>query len=338
MSRKYINQQTDYNFVYPNYDPKQYDVEIVHEINNNSVFGTVTNFTGTSVSSSSITISFDYTWSLDGAEPFIRSNNTQISIMSVHLMTSDQDYFKPWRCVNSAVGAITATTQSGTASFAITPSEMGLTTFTNGTYYYEVRMIGKRAIYPICGSFEVSGIVAPTPTPTPTPTVTPTSGTPTPTPTPSSTPRVFTSGATINVTDTGWIKYTTTSGDTYQQITTLGNVVLTNCLYCNTILPGIPFADVASFSIIDCGTSCGIPSVTPTPTPTNTVYYYYRLTSCTNYQTYYSQQYPSGTFNSGDRVQGSPGFYYVVSGTYTSEPAGTSGQVYVYSTGLVGCP
>lgn len=338
MSTRYINQQTDSNFIYPNYDPKQYDVEIVHEINNNSVSGTVTNFTGTSVSSSSITISFDYTWALNGAEPFVRSNNTQISVMSVHIMVEGQDYFKPWRCVNSAVGAITATTQSGTASFAITPSEMGVSAFDNGTYYYEVRMIGKRAIFPICGSFVVSGIVAPTPTPTVTPTVTPTMRTPTPTPTPSTTPQVFTSGATINVTDTGWIKYTTSSGDTYQQINSLGNVVLTNCLYCNTIRPGVPFADVASFTILDCGTSCGTPSVTPTPTPTNIVYLYYKLTDCQNYQTYYSQLLPSGTFNSGDRVEGSSGYFYVVSGTYYTEPAGTSGQRYVTGTGLFSCP
>lgn len=344
MSIKYINQQTDYNFVYPNNDPKQYDVEIVHDINNNSVSGTCTNFTGTSVSSSSINISFDYTWALNNAQPFVNSNNTQISILSVHIMTADQKYYKAWRCVNSVFGATNLTTKSGTVSFTITPSQMGESEFINGTYYYEVRMIGKRSVYPICGTFDVTTIVQPTPTPTPTPTITPTpsstpGNTPTPTPTVSSSPgagSIYNSGVTINVTDTGWIKYTTVSGDTYYQCTSLGTTVLPDCLVCSSIKEGIPFADLGAWTLVNCGSPCS--GVYPTPTPTQSPasnYGYYIMTDCQNYFTRYSQLLPYGTFNSGDRVQGSYGYFYVITGFTPSYQPTT---YYVTATGLFGCP
>ena len=68
---------------------------------------------------------------------------------------------------------------------------MGQTSFTDGTYFVEVRMMGHRAVFPLNYSAVVSGIPLPTPTPTPTKTTTPTptptpglSPTPTPTPTP----------------------------------------------------------------------------------------------------------------------------------------------------------
>jgi hypothetical protein len=267
MSRKYISQQTDSNFIYPNNDPKQYDVEIIHDINNNSVSGTVTNFTGTSVSVSAITFNFDFTWSKNNAEVFERVDGN-LSILSIHMMASGQSYYKPWRCVNSLVSSnIDATYYSGNTSFTVDPSEVGLTLFTNGSYQFEIRFIGHRAIYPVCISYEVTGIV-PTPTSTPTPTPTPTATMTGVTPTP--TPVLYTSGATLNVTDTGWIKYTTSSGDTYFNCTTIGTQVLTDCLICSSIKEGIPFADLAVFTITNCGNSCSyIPGPTPTPTPTS---------------------------------------------------------------------
>jgi hypothetical protein len=67
------------------------------------------------------------------------------------------------------------------------------------------------------------------------------------------------------------------------------------------------------------------------------VKYYYKLTACSNFQTYYSQQYPAGTFNSGDRVEGSAGFYYVVSGSQTGNPGGTLYSV-TKVPGASGCP
>ena len=122
MSRKYIGQQSDYNFVYPNNDPKQYDVEIVHDINNNSVSGTVTNFTGTSISTTGMTISFNWSWTKNGAEPFI-SESGNINLLSVHMMSGDQNYFKPWRLVEYENNATTGSTSyTGTTSFTVLPS------------------------------------------------------------------------------------------------------------------------------------------------------------------------------------------------------------------------
>jgi hypothetical protein len=267
MGRKYIGQQTDYNFVYPNFDPAIYDVEIVHDINDNSVSGTVSTISATTVSSTGITISFNWTWSKNGAEPYINNTLNRINLLSVHMLGPTQLYYKPWRMVDYVYsGTTTGTTYSGTTSISVTPSQLGLTSFTNGNYQFEIRFIGKRAIYPICQTLTISSIVAPTPTPTPTPSVTPTIPvTPTPSPTPVN---AYTTGATLNVTDSGWIKYTMASGSTYQFIASTGIITLTNCLDCSTIMVGIPFADLANFTILGCGSSCTPISPTPTPTPT----------------------------------------------------------------------
>jgi len=196
MSRKYIKQYLDQNFVFPNNDIYEYDTEIIHDINNNSVSGTATNLSATTISYSAITITHDWTWALNGAEPFIDASGN-LQLFSVHMLAAGQDYFKPWRLVDDVhTASTTGTTHYGSNTITITPSDMGLTTFISGDYFIEFRFIGHRAIYPACGSLTLS-IVAPTPTPTPTPnitntptptqTVTPTPGvttTPTPTPTP----------------------------------------------------------------------------------------------------------------------------------------------------------
>lgn len=335
MSRKYISQQNVDNFIYPNNVLKQYGVEIVHNINNNSVSGTVTNFTGTSISVSAITMSFNYTWSLNGAEPFI-DDAGDYNILSVHMMAPSGLYYKPWRQVYGKYASPTST-NSGAVSVTLTPSQLGLTYFTDGTYYFEIRMIGKKSVQPICKSLVVSGLTPPTPTPTPSPTPGPTA-TPTPTPTPSPTPSVYQSGTTLNVTDPGWIKYDMASGTTYQFINTTGTVTLTNCLLCSSINFGYPFADLANFTVINCGTTCGgppAPTPTPSPSPTAASNGHYILTDCQTYETKYSQLLPDGTFNSGDRVEGSFGYFYVVSGFTPSTPAST---VTVTATGYFSCP
>jgi hypothetical protein len=101
--------------------------------------------------------------------------------------------------------------------------------------------------------------------PTPTPNVSPT---------PSSTPPVGScvSGATLNITNTGWLKYNDCLGNSvYYNATTLGPLAFNSvCLDCNTFSPGFPFADTAAFTITNCGNPCATPSVTPTPTPSNT--------------------------------------------------------------------
>ena len=258
MGRKYIKQIINQDFVYPNADVSEYDIEIVHDINNNSVSGTVTNFTATTVNATGITFSFDYTWAKNGAETFINNNTGELDILSVHMMAQNQNYFKPWRCVaNVSSTNINATTFGATTSFNVLPSQLGLSSFTAGIYYFEVRMIGHRAVYPICVEYTVSTGV-PTPTPTVTPTFTPT---PTPTPpigTPTPTPALtgFTSGATINVTDPGYIKYTTASGTTYQYVGSYGTNILSACLICSSIDYGYPFADLATFTVTNCGTTC----------------------------------------------------------------------------------
>ena len=256
--RKYISEIQDNNFVYPNNDPYQYGVEIVHDINNNSVSGTVTNFVAVK-SGNNVSVTFDYTWSKNGAEPFI-SQSDRLSILSVHMMTPETTYYKPWRMIDYVYDTDTSITgKTGSVSITVTPGQMGQASFGNGLYYFEIRMIGHRAIFPIC----VQGSII-VPSPTPTPTVSP--GTPIASPTPT-------------------------------------------------------------------------PTLTQTPsgTPTGTVLIYYRLTDCQSFINYYSQSWPIGTFNSGDRVMGSVGYYYVVSGTYTSPPAGVE-QRYISATGLFGCP
>jgi hypothetical protein len=70
--------------------------------------------------------------------------------------------------------------KTDTALFTITPTMMGIASFTPGDYYFEIRMIGKKETFIICAA----GTIGTTPTPTPTPTP---SHTPTPTPTPTHT-------------------------------------------------------------------------------------------------------------------------------------------------------
>jgi hypothetical protein len=66
----------------------------------------------------------------------------------------------------------------------------------------------------------------------------------------------YTTGITINVTDTGYIKYTTATGDEYQYVGSLGNYDIPACANCASVRIGIPFADLANFTIVDCGTPC----------------------------------------------------------------------------------
>ena len=170
-------------------------------------------------------------------------------------MEPSTTFFKPWRLIgNVSTTATTITSLTSSPSFIVTPSQMGVSSLTNGIYYFEVRMIGHRAIYPICVTYTVSTF--PTPTPSPTPTATPMGPTPTPTPTPTAGISYY-SGATLNVTDTGWIKYDIkTLGTAYQFINYLGTYTINSCVDCGSIRPGIPYADVANFTITSCGTAC----------------------------------------------------------------------------------
>ena len=66
----------------------------------------------------------------------------------------------------------------------------------------------------------------------------------------------YTTGITINVTDTGWIRYSTETNEIYAFISSTGNYDIPACAACTTVSPGFPFADLASFTIVDCGSAC----------------------------------------------------------------------------------
>ena len=99
-------------------------------------------------------------------------------------MTPDKPYYKPWRLIGKEESAtLNLTTYTSEVIYTITPAMMGVSSFTNGTYYFEIRFIGGTSIYPYSFDAVISGLPV-TPTPTPTPTGTPgASATPTPTPT-----------------------------------------------------------------------------------------------------------------------------------------------------------
>ncbi len=257
MSRKYISQQNNLDFFYPNYNKPEYDIEIVHDVNNNCVSGSVINFSATTVSSSSIAILISDTWSLNGAKPWIRNSN-QLGIYSIHMLAPGQDYFKPWRVVATrAYTPITATTYSETNSLiTIFPSTAGVTGFTSGTYYFEVRFIGHDCTYNVCFSQNLT-IPTPTPTPTSTPTPTPTpsstfgpTATPTPTPTTSATPT-----PTPTVGDTllyVYAKYKDASADLQYSINgdpdvSIGTISTTGCTFYTTIT-GLTNGDIVDFT------------------------------------------------------------------------------------------
>lgn len=146
---KYIPQINNTNFVYPNYDLAEYDVDIIHNINDNSVTGTVNSFTVSGVTSTGMTVVWGITWNLNGAEPFIR-NIGNYSTTTLHMLGATQTYYKPWRAVSSVAVSAGTTTQTTSRADIITPSQLGLTTFTSGTYYFEIRFIGATSIYPVC--------------------------------------------------------------------------------------------------------------------------------------------------------------------------------------------
>jgi len=54
MSRKYIKQIINQDFVYPNNEVSEYDIELVQDFNSNIVSGTVTNFSATTVTTSEL--------------------------------------------------------------------------------------------------------------------------------------------------------------------------------------------------------------------------------------------------------------------------------------------
>jgi hypothetical protein len=263
--RKYIKELLSYNFVYPNNTVPEYDLEIVHDLNNNSISGTVSTFTGVLTSSTGISINMIGTWDLNGAEPYINQAG-DINIFSVHMMDKTQNYYRPWSLIYNKSVATGTTTYSYNETFTVTPSMVGVTGFTAGTYYFEVRMIGHRCLYPICVTIPIDSTpITPTPTPTNTPTKTPTptptsttggvTPTPTPTKTPTNTPAIGSKSLMIYVRDVAASRATITmfykknSGFNINIPGATGTQIPADCTYVYTI------TGLTSTDIITVGTS-----------------------------------------------------------------------------------
>lgn len=153
---KYISQINNTNFVYPNYDLAEYDVEYIHTINNNSISGFVTSFSAVTVASTGMTLNLNATWVKNNADVFIRNTNV-LSYLSIHGMTPNQNYYKPWRVINSASNnSLTATTLTFNQNFTVTPSQFGVASFTTGVYYFEIRFIGATSIFPVCRTLSIT--------------------------------------------------------------------------------------------------------------------------------------------------------------------------------------
>jgi hypothetical protein len=62
---------------------------------------------------------------------------------------------------------------------------------------------------------------------------------------------------TLNITNTGWIKYTLCNGTiTYVFVSSLGSYTIPSCIQQGSVLPGFPYADLAVFTITTSGTPC----------------------------------------------------------------------------------
>jgi len=151
----YKPQIENQNFVYPNFDLTEYDVNIIHTPNDNSVFGTIISLSATTISSSSITITYSGTWSLNGAERYVNGSNT--NYLSIHVMSPTQNYYKPWRLIAYKTTTISATTVSfSSETTTFTAASIQLSSFTSGTYFFEFRFIGANSIFPVCRTLSIT--------------------------------------------------------------------------------------------------------------------------------------------------------------------------------------
>ena len=316
MSRKYIGQVNDNNFIYPNNLVYEYDTEIVHDINNNCVSGNVATFSATTFTTTGITITYDITWIQNGAEKY-QMQSGDYSLVSIHMIPYGETSYRPWKLVNNltASSSFTGTSQNFTGSFTISNTDVAVTGFTAGIYSFDIRLIGHRCILPVCANLNLIP-ASPTPTPTKTSTPTPTPSatlgtTPTPTPTPTVTP------STSVIVGSGY--YATTSGNACTgpisgiSVNFTGD---TNNFCTSTSFTGNTFAsqstgiyylayggnfqqisitfgsNVATVTGGGCS-ACATPTPTPTPSGEVVGYNYYTFTPCgggsgVDYRTYAS--------------------------------------------------
>ena len=165
MSRRYIPQTPNNDFVYPNNDRYEYDEEIVHEINDNVVSGEISGLTLTEAGGV-LYLQYTYIWNRNGAEVFIRDSGS-LALLSVHCLAPGQEYFSAWRMIDSVSTSSTGVTvATATISRSITYDQFGLTSsWPYGEYTFEFRFIGLKQNYVVCTS---ATLVEITPTPTPT--------------------------------------------------------------------------------------------------------------------------------------------------------------------------
>jgi hypothetical protein len=281
MGRKYIGQVNNQNFVYPNYEMTEYDVEIVHDINNNCISGTVTSFSATTISSSSITFTYNGSYNFNGSEPFkgiLVSPIITTNYLSVHCQVPGNTYMNTWRVVDTRFTSYTPpvipTTGSWTGdTFTITPATFGLASFTSGAYYFEFRFIAEKCLYKICSTLNVT-ISTPTPTPTVTPTATPTATglppTDTPTPTPTATGLPPTDTPTPTPTATGVPPTDTPTPTPTNTPTATPTVTYTYLVNCSGTLQGYCLGELTPGQQVTINEICYV-ATTTTTSPTGTL-------------------------------------------------------------------
>ena len=69
---------------------------------------------------------------------------------------------------------------------------------------------------------------------------------------------IYNTGVTINITDPGWLKYNSSDypDGEYQYFGSTGSQVLSGCVDCDSIRIGVPYFDLASWTITSCGSPC----------------------------------------------------------------------------------
>jgi len=66
----------------------------------------------------------------------------------------------------------------------------------------------------------------------------------------------YNSGVTINVTDTGYIRYDTPSGTVDTYFGSLGSTVISGCVDCESLRYAYPLLDLGNWTLVSCGTPC----------------------------------------------------------------------------------
>jgi hypothetical protein len=109
----------------------------------------------------------------------------------------------------------------------------------------------------------------PTTTSTSTTSTSTTSTSTTSTSTTTAAPAACVINTTINVTDTGWIRWTNCYGDVVDTfLSSLGTYTITQCIQSNTIRAAVPLADLADWNNVVWGTACTTTTSTTSTTTT----------------------------------------------------------------------